>query len=57
MKWTQGSIQHLKEGVKAAQVGLASGIVGIARLVLWDQEMSRRLEAAMNKDEVAIMKR
>ena len=56
-KWTQGSIQNLKEGVKAAQVGLASGFVGIARLVLWDQEMSRRLEAAMSKDEVANMKR
>ena len=42
---------------KAAQVGLASGFVGIARLVLWDQEMSRRLEAAMSKDQVAVLER
>ena len=38
--WTQLKVENLKGGVKAARFGLARGILsGVARFVLWDQEV------------------
>ena len=54
MAWTQEKVQDLKEGWRTAGRVLVSGF---ARFVLWDQEMSRRVEAAMSKDEVAVLGR
>ena len=53
-KWKEGCFQDLKEGWKTARKAL---INGFARLVLWDQEMSRRVEVSMSKDQDAMLKR
>ena len=56
--WTQLKLDYLKGGIIAAQDGLARGIVklaiGAARFGLWIERNSRRVEAAMNKDQVAV---
>ena len=50
MVWTQEKVQDLKEGWRTTRRVLVSGF---ARL-LWDQEVSRRVEAAMGHDQVAV---
>ena len=49
-QWKEGCLQDLKERWKVARKGLASGF---ARFVLWDQEMSRHIDA-MSQDQVAV---
>ena len=50
-KRTEGCYQNLKE---TARKGIASVLV---RLSSWDQDMFRLIEAAMNKDQVAVLER
>ena len=50
VQWKEGCLQDLKERWKVARKGLASGF---ARFVLWDQEMSRHIDA-MSQDQVAV---
>ena len=50
MSLTQEKVQNLKEGWRTSRKVLVSNI---ARFVLWDQEMSRRIEGVMCKDQVA----
>ena len=55
-KWTQLNVDYLKEVVKAVKDGLASSLVRLA-CVLLDQEESRRVEAAIGQDQVAVLER
>ena len=60
--WTQLRLDYLKEGVIEAQVGLAKGMFKLAngavtKLGPWIERKSRRVEAAMSKDEVAALGR
>ena len=50
VKWTQLQVENLKGGARTARIG-------IARIVLWDQELSRQLDVTMSKDEVAVLER
>ena len=53
MVWTQEQVQNLKEGWRATRRVLVSGFVRL----LWDQEMSRRVQGVMSKDQDAEMQR
>ena len=57
VKWTQLNVDYLKGVVKAARVGLASGIVKlaleVARFSLWAEGGSLRVEYTLSNDEVA----
>ena len=59
--WTQLKVDYLKEGVVAAQVGLARGIVklpnGAAKFGLWIERKSSRVEAGVSKDEITVLER
>ena len=50
MVWTQEKVQDLKEGWRTTTRVLVSGLVRLS----WDQEASRRVEAAMSQDQVAV---
>ena len=57
--WTQLRLDYLKESVIAAQVGLAKGMFkhangAVTKLGLWIERKSRRVEAAMSQDLVAV---
>ena len=47
VKWTQLQLENLKGGARTARIG-------IARIVLWDQEVSRQLDVMMSKNQVAV---
>ena len=55
---TQLKVDYLKGGVKGARIGIARGIVKLgseaAKLGLWIERKSRRVEAAMSQDQVAV---
>ena len=55
-QWKEGCLQDLKEGWKAARNGLAGGLIRLG-CVLWDQELSCRVKAAISKDQVAVLER
>ena len=56
VKWTQLNVDYLKGVVKTVKNGLASSLVRLA-CVLLDQEESRRVEAAIGQDQVAVLER
>jgi len=59
--WTQFKLDYLKGGVKAARISLARGMFklanGAVNLGLWAEGESCRVEATMNKDQVAVLER